>query len=382
MERIAAGQPPIIFGDGTPDDGLRLRRGHRARQHPRREVRRRPTTSSTSPAAPRRSLQRAAPSCCCASMGSSARARVRARRARSTPCRGASPTRSRRSRMLGFESRVVARRGPARAGRLVAARSETAWRMTARHRRRRPMIPIAKPVARRGGARGGAPAAPLGLGHAGAGGRGVRARVRRVRRRAARLRGLELHDRAAPGAARRRRRAGRRGHHRQPLVHRHRQRDPLLRRDAGLRRHRAATPTTSTRRASRRRSRRGPRRSCACTRSGMPCDLAGDRRDRAGATGCRSSRTPPAPIGSEILWNGAWERIGRPHGDIACFSFHPRKVITHRRRRHAHDRQPASGTAQFRLLRQHGMSVPDTVAARRRREVVFEEYPSSASTTG
>jgi len=32
--------------------------------------------------------------------------------------------------------------------------------------------------------------------------------------------------------------------------------------------------------------------------------------------------------GSEILWNGRWERIGKPHGDVACFSFHPRKVIT------------------------------------------------------
>ena len=30
-------------------------------------------------------------------------------------------------------------------------------------------------------------------------------------------------------------------------------------------------------------------------------------------------------IGSEINWNGAWERIGKPHGDIACFSFHPAK---------------------------------------------------------
>src|SRR5580700_9940656 len=32
--------------------------------------------------------------------------------------------------------------------------------------------------------------------------------------------------------------------------------------------------------------------------------------------------------GSEILFNGSWQKIGRPHGDIACFSFHPRKLIT------------------------------------------------------
>jgi dTDP-4-amino-4,6-dideoxygalactose transaminase len=33
-------------------------------------------------------------------------------------------------------------------------------------------------------------------------------------------------------------------------------------------------------------------------------------------------------VGSEIEWRGAWERIGRPHGDVACFSFHARKLIT------------------------------------------------------
>lgn len=25
-------------------------------------------------------------------------------------------------------------------------------------------------------------------------------------------------------------------------------------------------------------------------------------------------------IGSEILWDGRWEKIGRPRGDVACFS--------------------------------------------------------------
>lgn len=32
--------------------------------------------------------------------------------------------------------------------------------------------------------------------------------------------------------------------------------------------------------------------------------------------------------GSEILFDGKWEKIGKPHGDIACFSFHPRKILT------------------------------------------------------
>ena len=32
--------------------------------------------------------------------------------------------------------------------------------------------------------------------------------------------------------------------------------------------------------------------------------------------------------GSEIRWRRRWERIGRPHGVAACFSFHPRKLVT------------------------------------------------------
>ena len=53
MERIAAGQPPLILGDGKPDDGLRLHRRRGALQHPGARVRRRATKSSTSPAARR-----------------------------------------------------------------------------------------------------------------------------------------------------------------------------------------------------------------------------------------------------------------------------------------------------------------------------------------
>jgi dTDP-4-amino-4,6-dideoxygalactose transaminase len=33
-------------------------------------------------------------------------------------------------------------------------------------------------------------------------------------------------------------------------------------------------------------------------------------------------------IGSEIRWDGAWQRIGRPLGDAVCFSFHPRKLLS------------------------------------------------------
>src|SRR5256885_1684412 len=58
---------------------------------------------------------------------------------------------------------------------------------------------------------------------------------------------------------------------------------------------------------------------------GMPCDL------RRVLEAARRHSLPviedaACAIGSEIRWNGEWERIGRPHADIACFSFHPRKV--------------------------------------------------------
>lgn len=78
--------------------------------------------------------------------------------------------------------------------------------------------------------------------------------------------------------------------------------------------------------------------------------------------------------GSEILWNGQWERIGRPHGDIACFSFHPRKVMS---TGDGGMLTTANGDwdARFRLLRQHGMSVPDTVR-HDSSQVIFESHPT------
>ena len=105
---------------------------------------------------------------------------------------------------------------------------------------------------------------------------------------------------------------------------------------------------------------------------GMPCDLA-----RIVEIG-RRRRIPviedaACASGSEILWDGRWEKIGKPHGDIACFSFHPRKVIT------TGDggmitTANADFDRKFRLWRQHSMSVPDTVR-HGAREVIFESYP-------
>jgi dTDP-4-amino-4,6-dideoxygalactose transaminase len=76
--------------------------------------------------------------------------------------------------------------------------------------------------------------------------------------------------------------------------------------------------------------------------------------------------------GSEILWQGEWERIGRPRGDVACFSFHPRKLLSTGDGGMLTTNDPALDQ-QFRLLRQHGMSVPDTVR-HGASQVIHEEY--------
>ena len=83
-------------------------------------------------------------------------------------------------------------------------------------------------------------------------------------------------------------------------------------------------------------------------------------------------------IGSEVSMDGGkiWERIGKPHGDIACFSFHPRKVLTTGDGGMLTTNNPDFDT-KFRLLRQHGMSVPDTVRHDATR-VTFEDYVTTA----
>ena len=77
-------------------------------------------------------------------------------------------------------------------------------------------------------------------------------------------------------------------------------------------------------------------------------------------------------IGSEVLVNGEWGKIGRPHGDVACFSFHPRKIVTTGDGGMITTSRP-EWDARFRLWRQHGMSVPDTVR-HSATDVVFETY--------
>jgi perosamine synthetase len=104
---------------------------------------------------------------------------------------------------------------------------------------------------------------------------------------------------------------------------------------------------------------------------GMPCDVLG-LLAVAKQHGIALIEDAACAAGSEIRVDGDWEPIGRPRGDIACFSFHPRKVITTGdggmlTTSHAHFDQA------FRLLRQHGMSISDTVR-HGSPQVVFEDY--------
>jgi perosamine synthetase len=104
---------------------------------------------------------------------------------------------------------------------------------------------------------------------------------------------------------------------------------------------------------------------------GMPCELA-PILAIARRHGLPVVEDAACAIGSELLWDGRWERIGRPHGDVACFSFHPRKLLSTGDGGMMTTRSGELDAA-FRLLRQHGMSVPDTVR-HTSRQVVFEEY--------
>ncbi len=104
---------------------------------------------------------------------------------------------------------------------------------------------------------------------------------------------------------------------------------------------------------------------------GMPCDMQAIL-EIAQTHDLPVVEDAACAIGSEILWHSKWERIGRPHGDIACFSFHPRKVITTGDGGMITTSNP-NWDEQFRLWRQHGMSVPDTVR-HASKEITFESY--------
>ena len=104
---------------------------------------------------------------------------------------------------------------------------------------------------------------------------------------------------------------------------------------------------------------------------GMPCDLPA-LSALARRHGITLIEDAACAAGSEIRIDGGWEPIGRPCGEIACFSFHPRKVISTGDGGMLTTADKTFDDA-FRLLRQHGMSVSDTVR-HSSPQVVFEDY--------
>jgi perosamine synthetase len=105
---------------------------------------------------------------------------------------------------------------------------------------------------------------------------------------------------------------------------------------------------------------------------GLPCDMTAIL-NIAGRHRLPVVEDAACAIGSELLVGGRWEPIGRPHGTVACFSFHPRKVLTTGDGGMLTTRD-AELDRRFRLLRQHGMSISDTTR-HAARSVVFEDYP-------
>jgi perosamine synthetase len=105
---------------------------------------------------------------------------------------------------------------------------------------------------------------------------------------------------------------------------------------------------------------------------GLPCDLAAIL-DIAAKHNLPVVEDAACAVGSEIRMGDRWEKIGKPHGTVACFSFHPRKLLTTGDGGMLTTRDPALDK-KFRLLRQHAMSVSDTVR-HAAQTVVFEEYP-------
>ena len=104
---------------------------------------------------------------------------------------------------------------------------------------------------------------------------------------------------------------------------------------------------------------------------GMPCDLIEIARI-VKAHGLALVEDAACAIGSEIRVDGAWQRIGKPVGDVACFSFHPRKILTTGEGGMITTNDPGID-ARCRLLRQHGMSLSD-LARHSSRTVVLESY--------
>jgi dTDP-4-amino-4,6-dideoxygalactose transaminase len=105
----------------------------------------------------------------------------------------------------------------------------------------------------------------------------------------------------------------------------------------------------------------GPRtRAILCVHQvGLPCDLT-SLQAISRRRGVALVEDAACAVGSEVESARGWERIGRPHGRVACFSFHPRKLLTTGDGGMITTADPDLDR-RLRLLRQHGMTLSDRV---------------------
>jgi len=111
---------------------------------------------------------------------------------------------------------------------------------------------------------------------------------------------------------------------------------------------------------------------------GMPCDLK-KILEISSRYNIPVVEDAACALRSEISFDRgkSWEKIGKPHGAVACFSFHPRKIIT----------TGEGGMLTtidsdidrlFRLSRHHGMNISDH-SRNKSNEIVIEEYLSTGN---
>ncbi len=106
---------------------------------------------------------------------------------------------------------------------------------------------------------------------------------------------------------------------------------------------------------------------------GMPCDL-GRLLPLAEKHHLALVEDAACAVGSEIsIKAGVWEPIGRPRGELATFSFHPRKIITTGDGGMITGRDPRL-MERMAKLRTHAMSL-STAERHGAGKVVFEAYP-------
>lgn len=105
---------------------------------------------------------------------------------------------------------------------------------------------------------------------------------------------------------------------------------------------------------------------------GMPCDLENILK-LAKHYKIPVIEDAACAIGSKIKINGRWDLIGKPHADVACFSFHPLKVLTTGEGGMLTTNNPKYDK-NFRLLRHQGMSVSD-LKRHTSKKLIIEEYP-------